>query len=92
MNITNPKVLIFFLAFFPQFIVKGSSETQVMIQMLIMGLTFMICTLVVFSIVAWCAGTIADRLRSAKVQAILNKTSAIIFMLLAISTLLWKAN
>ena len=23
MNITNPKVLIFFLAFFPQFIIKG---------------------------------------------------------------------
>ena len=92
MNITNPKVLIFFLAFFPQFIVKGSSETQVMIQMLIMGVTFMVCTLVVFSMIAWCAGTLADRLRSAKVQTILNKTSAVIFTLLAISTLLWKAN
>ena len=92
MNITNPKVLIFFLAFFPQFIVKGATETQVMIQMLIMGFTFMMCTLVVFLMVAWCAGTLADRLRSAKVQNILNKTSAVIFTLLAISTLLWKAN
>ena len=63
-----------------------------MIQMLIMGLTFMVCTLVVFSMIAWCAGTLADRLRSAKVQTILNKTSAVIFTLLAISTLLWKAN
>lgn len=92
MNITNPKVLIFFLAFFPQFIVKGATETHVMVQMLIMGLTFLICTLVVFFAVAWCAGTLADRLRSPKVQNILNKTSAVIFTILAISTLLWKAN
>lgn len=92
MNITNPKVLIFFLAFFPQFIIKGSTETQVMIQMLIMGLTFLVCTLVVFCTVAWCAGTLADRLRNPKVQTILNKTSAVIFIILAVSTLLWKAN
>lgn len=92
MNITNPKVLIFFLAFFPQFIIKGSTESQVMIQMLIMGMTFLVCTLIVFCTVAWCAGTLADRLRSPKVQTILNKVSAIIFMILAISTLLWKAN
>lgn len=92
MNITNPKVLIFFLAFFPQFIIKGSTETQVMVQMLIMGLTFLACTLVVFCTVAWCAGTLADRLRSPKVQTILNKTSAVIFIILAVSTLLWKAN
>lgn len=92
MNITNPKVLIFFLAFFPQFIIKGSTESQVMIQMLIMGMTFLVCTLVVFCSVAWCAGTLADRLRSPKVQTILNKVSAIIFLILAISTLLWKAN
>jgi threonine/homoserine/homoserine lactone efflux protein len=92
MNITNPKVLIFFLAFFPQFIVKGVTEAEVMVQMLIMGMTFLICTLVVFCTVAWCAGTLADRLRSPKVQIILNKTSAVIFTVLAISTLLWKAN
>ena len=92
MNITNPKVLIFFLAFFPQFIVKDATETQVMIQMLIMGMTFLVCTLVVFSAIAWCAGTLADRLRSPKVQTILNKVSAVIFTILAISTLLWKAN
>lgn len=92
MNITNPKVLIFFLAFFPQFIVKGATETEVMIQMLIMGMTFLVCTLVVFSAIAWCAGTLADRLRSPKVQTILNKVSAVIFTILAISTLLWKAN
>ena len=91
MNITNPKVLIFFLAFFPQFIVKGSSEAQVMYQMFIMGLTFLVVTLVVFSAIAWCAGSLADRIRSAKFQYILNKVSALIFIVLAVSTLVWNA-
>ena len=91
MNVTNPKVLIFFLALFPQFIVKGASESAVMLQMIIMGVTFLACTLVVFSSVAWCAGTLADKLRSPKVQLIMNRVSAIIFALLALSTILWKA-
>lgn len=92
MNVTNPKVLIFFLALFPQFLIKGTTETAVMIQMLIMGVTFLACTLVVFSSVAWCAGTLADKLRSPTVQLVMNRVSAIIFVILAISTILWKAS
>lgn len=92
MNITNPKVLIFFLAFFPQFLVKGSSESEVMVQMLIMGLTFLVITLVVFSCVAWCAGSLANRIRNPRFQSILNKTSALIFLALAVSTLIWNAS
>ena len=92
MNITNPKVLIFFLAFFPQFLVKGSSEAEVMVQMLIMGLTFLVITLVVFSCVAWCAGSLANRIRNPRFQSILNKTSALIFLALAVSTLIWNAS
>ena len=91
MNVTNPKVLIFFLALFPQFLVPGATESAVMIQMLVMGVTFLACTLVVFSTVAWCAGTLADKLRSPKVQLVMNRVSAIIFAFLAVSTLLWKA-
>ncbi len=91
MNITNPKVLIFFLAFFPQFIVPGSTEDEVMLQMIVMGSTFLASTIVVFSTVAWCAGTLADKLRSARFQLILNRVSAVIFVGLAVSTLLWKA-
>ena len=92
MNITNPKVLIFFLAFFPQFLVKDSSESEVMVQMLIMGLTFLVITLVVFSCVAWCAGSLANRIRNPRFQSILNKTSALIFLALAVSTLIWNAS
>ena len=87
MNITNPKVLIFFLAFFPQFLIPGSTEESVMLQMLEMGTTFLIVTLIVFSCIAWCAGALADRIRSERFQHYLNKISAVIFIALAISTL-----
>ena len=87
MNITNPKVLIFFLAFFPQFLIPGSTEESVMLQMLEMGITFLIVTIIVFSGIAWCAGTLADRIRSERFQHYLNKISAVIFIALAISTL-----
>lgn len=87
MNITNPKVLIFFLAFFPQFLIPGSTEESVMLQMLEMGTTFLIVTLIVFSGIAWCAGALADRIRTERFQHYLNKISAVIFIALAISTL-----
>lgn len=58
-----------------------------MLQMLEMGTTFLIVTLIVFSCIAWCAGTLADRIRSERFQHYLNKISAVIFIALAISTL-----
>ena len=92
MNITNPKVLIFFLAFFPQFLIPGSTEKSVMLQMLEMGTTFLIVTIIVFSGIAWCAGTLADRIRSECFQRYLNKISAVIFIALAISTLAFNVS
>ena len=94
MNITNPKVLIFFLAFFPQFIREGTSDFDVMIQMFIMGLTFMGHAALdcFFSVLAWCAGSLAERLLSPRMQYILNKASACIFAVLAATVLLAKVN
>lgn len=92
MNITNPKVLIFFLAFFPQFLIPESNEESVMLQMLEMGTTFLIVTIIVFSGIAWCAGTLADRIRSECFQRYLNKISAVIFIALAISTLAFNVS
>ena len=88
MNITNPKVQIFFLAFFPQFVTRGASSLQTACEMTVLGVTFMIVTLLVFSLIAFCAGSVAEKLRTPRVQFYLNRTAAVIFACLAAGTLL----
>lgn len=56
MNILNPKVILFFWAFFPQFI--DIRQGDPIIQMLVLGGVFIVQALVVFSAVA----VLADRL------------------------------
>lgn len=87
MNVTNPKVQIFFLAFFPQFVTPGAGSAQTAVEMIVLGATFMIVTLVVFGAVALCAGSLADRLRTPSVQFWLNRTASVIFAALALFTL-----
>lgn len=54
MNILNPKVSIFFIAFFPQFITeKGLDKT---LQMVILGLIFMLQAFIIFTIISFLAG------------------------------------
>lgn len=50
MNLLNPKVVIFFLAFFPGFIIE--SEVNVTQQIYILGLLFMLQAFVVFSFIS----------------------------------------
>ena len=51
MNVTNPKVLLFFLAFFPQFANLQLPGYQS--RLIVLGLIFIAVTIAVFSFIAW---------------------------------------
>ncbi|WP_029033323.1 LysE family translocator [Salinimicrobium terrae] len=61
MNVLNPKVAIFFLAFFPGFLWEPYGNTVV--QFFILGFLFMLQAFIIFSIVAVLAGKISHYLQ-----------------------------
>ena len=63
------------------------SSTDTVFLMITLGFIFMISTALVFGSVAVFSGALADRLRSDRFQLYLNRISALIFVSLAILTL-----
>lgn len=83
MNLTNPKVVIFFLAFLPQFARPGRGDLA--LQMLWLGGVFIAATLLVFGAIAYFSGAFGALLRrSPGAQRILNRLSALVFVGLAV--------
>ncbi len=82
MNLTNPKVAIFFLAFLPQF--ADPDRGQLVPQLLVLGSLFILATILVFGLVSLTAGLFGDWLkRSPTAQVVLNRLAALIFVGLA---------
>ena len=83
MNVTNPKVSIFFMAFLPQF--ADPARGPLSLQMLLLGGVFIVSTILVFGGIALMAGAIGQWLsRSPKTQVVMNRVAGLVFVGLAV--------
>lgn len=86
-NLLNPKVAIFFLAFFPQFVRPDQGHPT--LQMVILGLTFVVLTMLGFGLVAFGAGALNSKLAARpSLTGWLHKGAGAILMLLGLR-LIW---
>ncbi len=87
MNITNPKVTLFFLAFLPQFIY--SSEVSTTQQLLLLSAVFMLAAFFTMGSIALFSGYFGKIIQDKpKAQYTLNLLTVIVFVGLAINLLL----
>ncbi|OKP05401.1 LysE family translocator [Xenorhabdus eapokensis] len=86
MNLSNPKVIIFFLAFLPQFTTDNAITIPVSLQLLYLGLLFAIIAFIIFSLISYLSGFLNKAISSKpSIQIIFNRITCLIFIALAIN-------
>jgi threonine/homoserine/homoserine lactone efflux protein len=92
-NLANPKIIIFYLAFFPQFLSTGGGMLPVTVQFLLLGATFIGIGICVDASVGFLAGTLSEKiLRRRSFKRWLERVSAAIFGGLAVRLVLDARN
>ena len=87
MNLVNPKILIFFLAFFPGFLWDEYQYT--IYQFYVLGILFMAISFIVFSGLAILAGYISTALNENKnIYVLLKWTQIVVFVGIAVFILI----
>jgi len=89
MNLTNPKVSFFFMAFLPQF--ADPRHGSMMVQFIQLGAVFIMATLLVFGLITLLAGGVGDKFRnSLSARKVVNRIAAAVFVGLAIKLAISK--
>ncbi len=85
-NTLNPKVALFFVAFFPQFVDPSYAHST--LSFLILGLTFAITSLIWCLCLALLASRFSEKLReNPAIESMLNKISGVVFIGMGIKLL-----
>jgi len=80
-NLTNPKMLLFSLAFLPQFV---GSAPQPALQLVMLGVVFLVLALIWEASMVLGAAKIADRLQNPRVAKSLDVVSAAAFLTISV--------